>query len=84
MSGKLGSEESDASRDPDTPDPLREQLIAARERRRMMRELKSEQTPELTTPAADPGTGMVKAQLPQGKHASDEVSHDRARASVEI
>ena len=62
MSGKLGSEESDASRDPDTPDPLREQLIAARERRRIMRELKSEPTPELTTPAADSGTGMVKGK----------------------
>ena len=50
MSGKHGSEEG--RRDPNTPDTLRGQLMAARERARR-REMRESQSPVtvLTTPA---------------------------------
>ena len=55
MSGKLGSEEG--LRDPNTPDTLHDQLMAARRARREMRE---SQSPVLTTPV-DAAAGIANA-----------------------
>ena len=55
MSGKLGSEEG--LRDPNTPDTLHDQLMAARRARREMRE---SQSPVLTTPV-DNAAGIAHA-----------------------
>ena len=55
MSGKLGSKEG--RRDPNTPDTLHDQLMAARARRREMRE---SQSPVLTTPV-DNAAGIANA-----------------------